>query len=192
MYDRRAAFEAFFERVEDGYIFYRHRFARGTSVTEAEHDRMVEAHEDLNDGRTMTAFLLIATALALIGIFGAIALFSEGNSTLAYVLLGTTFAVLMVLVLLRGRSIQEPILGRKPDQPRRDSREFDIAIGRSWGGIGLFWLFFFGFQILITSSRLNDSFSWSDAIFLFISTLGLLFVGRISFRTWRANQAERS
>ena len=183
-----AKFEAFFKRVEDGYIYYPHRFARGISVTEAEHDRMMSSWIELHN-RSFGALALLAV---LICVAIVAVLWAFGSGTAGYWIAGAT--VLCIFILhqrYRSREALVPVKGRSRDAPRRDGVEFDVAIGRSWGAPGLLWIVFLCLQLVITIGRLNDRQSLADAIFLVLIALAFLFIGRIAFRTWRANRAER-
>ena len=191
MYDRAAAFEAFFKRVEGGYIFYRHRFARGISVTEAEHDRMVEAYEDLGDRKALIALVLIVVACFFVVMAVVDAFIPDDSEYLSFVVTSAIAALLLGLLHIRGRSVREPIQGRKADQPRRDSFEFDVAIGRSKAGMKRFYLLMFGLLTVFNMARalMEGSIMFGAAAIFFAA--GFLFVLRVSYRTWQADKVKQ-
>lgn len=191
MYDRAAAFEAFFKRVEDGYIFYPHRFARGISVTEAEHDRMIEAHEDLSDRKALIPLVLVVVVCLFVVMAAVDAFMPDDSEYLSFVVIFAIAALLVGILHIRGRSVREPIRGRKADKPRRDSFEFDVAIGRSKAGMKRFYLTMFGLLTAFNMTRalMEGSIMFGAAAIFFAA--GFLFFLRVSYRTWQADKVKQ-
>ena len=190
MYDATAAFEAFFKPVDGGYIYYRHRFARGISVTQAEHDRMIERNRRLNEGGMLALFvLLMVLGIAAIGIIIYVVL---PHTMPVAILSGLALAFLVAApTWYLGHFVRKPIRGRKPDHPRRDGREFDIAIGRSWGKFGWFWACFPLVFVPLNAHNFERVGIVPSALLVLVFAFSFVFWARVMVRTWRADRADK-
>ncbi|GEM_PF-3345159 len=189
MIDETAVFESFFKPVEGGYRYYVWRWGRGYSITRAERDEMVAAfRRRLRSRNIWTIVLGVAIALALILAAFALLRISEA---FFWPLVIAASAAFFAWQRWSMRDVLRPIRGRKPDAPRRDGREFDVAMGRAWGRMGLVWIVMFGCIAAMNLVSFDDK-SPAIAIPLAVLFVGLfLFALRVMVRTILARRHER-
>ena len=190
MFDPAAAFEAWFKRVDDGYIFYPHRFARGIRVSEAERDQMIAAFEERQASYTpgVIALWCVLTCAAITAVVWALDLTETGIWILA--------AIVLSIFMIQQRNSMHPVLrpvkGRERNEPRRRGTELDVVLGRRYGTFGFLLLTVIGIQFLLAVMRLSDRFERTDLAFALGFGIVLLYGARVAFLTRRANRDKQS
>lgn len=190
MFDPAAAFEAWFKRVDDGYIFYPHRFARGIRVSEEERDQMIAAFGERQASYTLEVITLwcVSACAAIVAVAWVLDLTETG----IWIFIAIALAIFMIHQRHSMTSVLKPVRGRKRDAPRRQWREFDVALGRRYETFGFLLLTVIGIQFLLAGLRLRDRFDWTDLALALVFGIVLLFGVRVAFLTWRENGEEHS
>ena len=181
--------EAFFAQTDEGYILYPHRWAKGIRITADERARIIEAYrnrfasDNAGCGIAVLSVFLIAAFLAII--FGD---FSQP-------VVGVIFVVAVMAFVFRQRMRRRKIFGlvldRAPTNPRRGSRDFDIALGKVYGHrTVLFLLIVFAANTVLAGLRFTSRVDILDVFVFPLFFVATLYHARMYYRVRSADKEE--